>query len=83
VAVNRAVALAEIKGAAAGIAALDALQSDDRLAEYQPYWAARAGLLAAAGNAAAADEAYEQAIGLEHDPAVRRFLEHRRRALRG
>ena len=57
VAVNRAVALAEIEGAAAGIAALDALQSDDRLAQYQPYWAARAGLLAAAGNAAAADEA--------------------------
>ncbi len=83
VAVNRAVALAEIEGAASGIAALDALQSDDRLAEYQPYWAARAGLLAAAGNAAAADEAYEQAIGLEHDPAVRRFLERRRRALRG
>jgi RNA polymerase sigma-70 factor, ECF subfamily len=82
VAVNRAVALAEVKGPAAGIAALDALQSDDRLAEYQPYWAARAGLLAAAGNAAAADEAYEQAIGLEHDPAVRRFLERRRRALR-
>jgi RNA polymerase sigma-70 factor, ECF subfamily len=83
VAVNRAVALAEIEGAASGIAALDALQSDDRLAEYQPYWAARAGLLAAAGNAAAADEAYEQAIGLEHDPAVRRFLDRRRRALRG
>jgi len=83
VAVNRAVALAEIEGAAAGIAALDALQSDDRLAEYQPYWAARAGLFAAAGNVAAADEAYEQAIGLEHDPAVRRFLDRRRRALRG
>jgi len=83
VAVNRAVALAEVKDPAAGIAALDALQSDDRLAEYQPYWAARAGLLASAGNAAAADEAYEQAIGLEHDPAVRRFLERRRRALRG
>jgi RNA polymerase sigma-70 factor (ECF subfamily) len=83
VAVNRAVALAQIEGVAAGIAALDALESDERLAEYQPYWAARAGLLAAAGNAAAADAAYEQAIGLEHDPAVRRFLERRRRALRG
>src|SRR5258708_12798770 len=46
VAINRAVALAEVQGAAAGIAALDALQSDRRLSEYQPYWSARAELLA-------------------------------------
>jgi len=26
--------------------------------------------------------AYEQAIGLERDPAVRRFLQHRRAAMR-
>ena len=31
---------------AAGLEALDALSDDRRLAEYQPYWAARAGLLA-------------------------------------
>jgi RNA polymerase sigma-70 factor, ECF subfamily len=83
VAVNRAVALAEIKGADQGIAALDALAADRRLGEYQPYWAARAGLLAAVGAIEAADAAYERAIGLEHDPAVRRFLERRRSALRG
>ncbi|HZB93872.1 MAG TPA: DUF6596 domain-containing protein [Stellaceae bacterium] len=83
VAVNRAVALAETEGAAAGLAALDVLAADLRLADYQPYWAARAALLAAAGVSGAADEAYERAIGLEHDPAVRRFLERKRRALRG
>ncbi len=81
VAINRAVALAEVQGAAAGIAALDALQSDRRLAEYQPYWAARAELLARLENSAAAREAYTRAIGLEADPAVRRFLQRRLAAL--
>ncbi len=48
---------------------------DARLAEYQPYWAARAELLAKAGLSAEARQPYEIAIGLEHDPAVRRFLQ--------
>ena len=51
---------------------------DARLAEYQPYWAARADLLAQSGLADEADRAYERAIGLESDPAVRRFLQNRR-----
>jgi RNA polymerase sigma-70 factor (ECF subfamily) len=78
VAINRAVAMAQTRGPAAGLAALDALAGDARLAQYQPYWAARAGLLARAGDKAAADAAYERAIGLEADPAVRRFLQKRR-----
>jgi RNA polymerase sigma-70 factor (ECF subfamily) len=78
VAINRAVAVAETRGAVKGLAALDALSDDARLADYQPYWAARAGLLARIGDAAAADSAYERAIGLESDPAVRRFLQQRR-----
>jgi len=82
VAVNRAVAVAETRGPAAGLEALDALAGDRRLGEYQPYWAARADLLAQTGEVAAADEAYERAIGLERDPSVRRFLERRRRELR-
>jgi RNA polymerase sigma-70 factor (ECF subfamily) len=82
VAINRAVAVAETRGPAAGLAALDALADDPRLAAYQPYWAARAGLLARTGEADAADEAYQRAIGLESDPAVRRFLARRRVALR-
>ena len=82
VAVNRAVAVAETRGPAAGLEALDALSEERRLADYQPYWAARAGLLAQMGEFEAADAAYERAIGLERDPAVRRFLERRRTALR-
>jgi RNA polymerase sigma-70 factor, ECF subfamily len=78
VAINRAIAVAETHGPAAGIAALDALADDARLADYQPYWAARAGLLARAGELDAADHAYQRAIGLESDPAVRRFLQQRR-----
>lgn len=78
VAVNRAVALAETEGPDAGLAALDALAGDPRLAEYQPWWAARAGLLARAGRTAEAAEAYARAIGLEPDPAVRNFLARRR-----
>jgi RNA polymerase sigma-70 factor (ECF subfamily) len=42
VAINRAVALAGAGSAAEGLAALNALQDDARLAQYQPYWAARA-----------------------------------------
>lgn len=81
VAINRAIALAETRGATEGLAALDAVAGDARLADYQSYWAARAGLLARTGTLEAADQAYAQAIGLEADPAVRRFLQQRREAL--
>jgi len=81
VAINRAVAIAETRGPAAGLAELDSLAADVRLTEYQPYWAARAELLARAGDSEAADQAFFLAIGLESDPAVRRFLQHRRAAL--
>ena len=81
VAINRAVAIAEARGAAEGLAALDAIGADPRLADYQPYWAARAGLLARHGAIEAADAAYRRAIGLEADPAVRRFLQQRQDTL--
>ena len=81
--INRAIALAETEGPGAGLAALEPLADDPRLADYQPFWAARARLLAATGALAAADQAYRRAIGLEPDPAVRRFLHRRRVALGG
>jgi RNA polymerase sigma-70 factor (ECF subfamily) len=81
VAINRAVALAELKGAAAGLEALDQLADDDRLGEYQPWWAARAELLARTGAHVEARHAYSVAIGLERDDAVRRFLTRRQAAL--
>jgi len=78
VAINRAVAVAECDGASAGLAALPLITADTRLNQYQPYWVARAELLARTGDFATALEANEIAIGLERDPAVRRFLESRR-----
>jgi len=66
-----------LQGAQAALASLNELAEDARLAEYQPYWAARAELLAKTGARAEAHHAYEIAIGLERDPAVRRFLQKR------
>lgn len=81
VTINRAIAVAEARGPVAGLELIDTLSADVRLGEYQPYWAARAGLLARAGRVTAAMQAYDRAIGLESDPAVRRFLQQRRAAL--
>ena len=83
VAINRALAVAELHGATAGLNAIEQVASDARLAEYQPYWAARAELLAKAGAHGEARQAYEIAIGLERDLAVRRFLQKRQSALEG
>jgi len=77
VAVNRALAVAEIRGPRAALAALEKVAADRRLAEYQPYWAVRADLLARTGAHVEARRAYDLAIGLERDPAVRRFLQRR------
>lgn len=81
VAINRALALAEHQGAGAALAALQEVAGDARLAEYQPYWAARAELLARTGAIEEARQAYDLAIGLERDPAVRHFLQRRQTAL--
>ena len=81
VAINRALAIAEVFGAEAGLDAMPDAGGDVRLAEYQPYWAARAELLSRSGADAEARKAYEIAIGLERDAAVRRFLEKRRSGL--
>jgi predicted RNA polymerase sigma factor len=81
VAINRALAIGELRGAATGLAAMPDVTADARLAEYQPYWAARAELLARTGASEEAQHAYEIAVGLERDPAVRRFLQRREAAL--
>jgi predicted RNA polymerase sigma factor len=81
VAINRALAIAELHGARAGLDALPESSADARLAEYQPYWAARAELLARTDARREAWDAYEMAIGLERDGAVRRFLQQRQATL--
>jgi RNA polymerase sigma-70 factor (ECF subfamily) len=78
IAVNRASALAEWDGPQAALDALAPYSDDPRLSEYQPYWATRADLLARCGAKAEALDAYEIAIGLERDPAVRKFLQRKR-----
>ena len=72
---NRAVALAEVEGPEAALAAIASLAADKRMAAYQPYWAARAHLLARTGAIADAREAFTIAIGLSTDPAVRSWLQ--------
>ena len=83
VAINRTLALAEIEGAEAALAALPDPAVVPALGSYQPYWAARAELLARCGAAAEAHQDYEMAIGLESDDAVRRFLRARQSGLPG
>jgi len=81
VAINRALAIAELQDATTALEAMPAPAADVRLAEYQPYWAARAELLAKTGAHSEARHAYEIAIGLERDPAVRNFLQRRQSRL--
>ncbi|MBC7896912.1 MAG: RNA polymerase subunit sigma-70 [Cytophagaceae bacterium] len=81
VALNRALAIGELKGPAEALLELDTLATDARLAQYQPWWEARAEVLARMGDTAGARAAYALAIGLERDPAVRRFLQHARERL--
>ena len=81
VAVNRALAVAERDSPQAALDALAPYADDPRLTDYQPYWAARADLLARAGATAEAFGAYDLAIGLASDPAVRRFLQRKQTAL--
>jgi len=73
--VGRAAALAEVEGPVAALARLDEIGD---VSASQPYWAVRAHLLAQAGRAAEARLAYDQAIALATDPAVKRFLSDRR-----
>ncbi len=72
--INRALALAELEGPHTGLAELEKVGADRRVDSYQPYWAARANLLARTGSHQAAQHAYLRAIGLESDPAVREYL---------
>jgi RNA polymerase sigma-70 factor (ECF subfamily) len=73
VALNRAVAVAEVSGPAAGLALVDALD----LADYRVHHAVRADLLRRLGLGEAAADAYRAAIRLAGSAAERRFLERR------
>jgi predicted RNA polymerase sigma factor len=68
-----AAAVAEVNGPEAGLAVLESIDPD-AVSHYQPYWAVRAHLLQRLGKTREASDAYDRAIGLAEDPAVRRFL---------
>jgi RNA polymerase sigma-70 factor, ECF subfamily len=80
VALNRAVALAEVRGPAAGLAALDDLRSL-RLDSYYLFHAARADLLRRLGSDEEAAAAYATARALTENPAERAYLDTQRAAL--
>ena len=81
VALNRAVAVAEVDGPVAGLAAVDALA--DALDRYHHFHATRADLLRRLGRRAEAADAYTRAIDLATNDAERRFLEARRAMMVG
>lgn len=78
VALNRAVALAEVEGPEAALAVVETLDLD----RYHLFHAIRADLLQRLGRHDAAALAYEKAIGLTDNVRERAFLEQRRQALR-
>jgi RNA polymerase sigma-70 factor (ECF subfamily) len=75
--VARAAAAGEARGAEAGLARLDEIEPSV-VADYQPHWAVRAHLLQRLGRRAEAVAAFDRAIGLAEDDAVRRLLLERR-----
>ena len=80
VALSRALALAQVEGAAAGLAALEALPAE-RLALARPFHAARADLLARAGQGGEALAALDAALACDPPHAERLWLERRRAGL--
>jgi RNA polymerase sigma-70 factor (ECF subfamily) len=70
---NRAIAVAEAEGPAAGLALVDALDLDG----YQYFHSTRADLLRRLGRSEDARSAYERALALAHAEPERRFLRGR------
>lgn len=77
VALNRAIAVGELSGARAGLVALAEIETDV-LADYQPFHAAHADLLARADLPTEAIAAYDRAIDLTANAAEAEFLRRRR-----
>jgi len=73
VAMNRAIAIAELEGLEAGLARLDALDLDD----YRYYHSTRAELLRRLGRDDEARAAYQRALELTQPGPEQRFLERR------
>ncbi len=83
VTLNRAVALSMVDGPRAGLALLDELAGDDRMARNHRLHAVRAHLLEKAGEYAAAVDSYRTAARLTTSLPERRYLEDRAGSLAG
>jgi RNA polymerase sigma-70 factor (ECF subfamily) len=77
---NRAVALAEVAGPAVALDEVEALDAA-RLADFQPYHAVRADLLARLGRRDEALAAYDRAVEMAPGPAERLWLIRKRSVL--
>ncbi|WP_019877984.1 RNA polymerase sigma factor [Sporichthya polymorpha] len=77
VALNRAVALAELDGPVVALAEVERLD----LTTYQPYWVARAELLVRAERPAEAADAFDRALALTDNAVEHAHLSRRRAAL--
>lgn len=77
VALNRAVAVARVHGAAAAIAELEPLRDDAALQRYFPYAAVMGGLWRELGRSEEAADWYRRALLLAANAAERRFVEKR------
>jgi len=71
--VSQAAAIAQTRGFSASLERLEAIPSDS-VKNYQPYWALKAHLLQNLARFADAKDAYQRAIGLSEDAAIRNFL---------
>jgi RNA polymerase sigma factor (sigma-70 family) len=76
-ALNRAVAVAKVRGPTAGLCALDAIEDGATLAHYHLYHAVAGQLWLDAGDAGRAAQCFRRALELAALPAERELLEHR------
>jgi RNA polymerase sigma-70 factor (ECF subfamily) len=82
VAMNRAIAVGELRGPEAGLLELE-LIAEALLDAYQPFHASRADLLLRSGRTGEAFDAYTRAIDLTDNPIERRFLIAQQRRAKG
>lgn len=77
VALNRAIAVAQVEGPERGLEEIGAIDQRDRLASYPFYAAALGELEFRLGRRDAARRHFEQAVSLARNPMERRFLDQR------
>ena len=77
VALNRAIAVAQLEGPESGLKAIHAIKNRERLAKYPFFWGALAELELRSGRPASAREYFREALRLARNPAERRFLQQR------